>query len=54
MIWFPEKFNRPEVYNKVIFGTDIKVFAGVSKGFQVKFIRNLRNFLFKYIADRLV
>lgn len=35
LIWFPEKFNRPEVYERVILGTDVKFIPRVSKEFQV-------------------
>lgn len=34
-IWFPEKFAKPEVFEKVILGTDIKFIPKISKEFQV-------------------
>ena len=38
-IWFPEKFAKPEIFEKVLLGTDIKFIPKISKEFQVKSIK---------------
>ena len=49
-IWFPEKFNRPEVFEKVLLDTEIKILAKVSKEFMVKFYF----LLFLFLAGKCI
>ena len=43
-IWFLERFSKPEIYEKVLLGTDIKFIPKISKEFQVNLFKNFTVF----------